>query len=84
METTEYSLLAGDGIVPLMLSLETILLKTVVIVICVAPLKSLLLKAMDYVEAHARMLTLVERKLAMDGLPRIDDVASASSLVRKC
>ena len=70
------------GVVPLMLRLRTVFFKSIVVIICVKPFKTLLLKAMNYLEDREKTFALIERKLAADGLPRIDDVASTTSLVR--
>ena len=81
-DRADYASLVAGGFVPLMLRLRIVLFKTIVVIICVKPFKTLLLKAMNYLEERERTFALIERKLAADGLPRIDDVTSTTSLVR--
>ena len=81
-DEVDYRSLTAGRILSLMIQLETVLLKTVIVVICIKPFKSILLMAMNHVEERERTFALIERKLAVDGLPRIISVGSVTSLVR--
>ena len=82
-EQTDYGWFFADGLVPLILRLKHVMFRTILIIICVLPFKALLLKASYHVEARGRLFCLIERKLAEDGLLRINDVAAETSLVSR-